>query len=263
MDSRYRGGQAHQPRRPCSWAIRTSRFEMSPDPARDGDRPRPVHVRRSLAPGPAVGSVVPVRARHSSGRRHAAVAGQVDSNPASAPAHLRATAPAAQGDSGVQPDPERQEARGRRARAGPPRRPPAAGGELWGPPGSTGTGLSDGPVTPWKSGVMTVKGTITATAVLFVLLLASATVGWMATESATPRPQRRRAVQLPRHRHARRDRRVRLRHRAVLQARVRQDPRPDLRPRPGLLRRRHLEGLRVCTTASSSRRPAPRWPCSP
>jgi uncharacterized YccA/Bax inhibitor family protein len=65
---------------------------------------------------------------------------------------------------------------------------PSAGGELWGPPGSTGTGLSDGPVTPWKSGVMTVKGSITATAVLFTLLLVSATAGWMATESVPVGP---------------------------------------------------------------------------
>ena len=46
--------------------------------------------------------------------------------------------------------------------------------------------------------MMTVSGSITATAVLFVLLLASATVGWMMTEG--PPERRRHAVdQLPRH----------------------------------------------------------------
>ena len=44
--------------------------------------------------------------------------------------------------------------------------------------------IDDGPVTPWRPGMMTVRGSITATAVLFVLLLASATVGWMATDTA-------------------------------------------------------------------------------
>jgi uncharacterized YccA/Bax inhibitor family protein len=59
---------------------------------------------------------------------------------------------------------------------------PSAGGAVWGPPGSTGARpIDDGPVSEWRSGVMTVRGSITATAVLFVLLLASATVGWIAT----------------------------------------------------------------------------------
>jgi uncharacterized YccA/Bax inhibitor family protein len=51
----------------------------------------------------------------------------------------------------------------------------------WAPP-EPGTDfippISDGPVSTWKPGVMTVGGTISATAVLFVLLLASAAVGW-------------------------------------------------------------------------------------
>lgn len=42
--------------------------------------------------------------------------------------------------------------------------------------------VDDGPVSPWKGGVMTVGGTISATGVLLVILIASATVGWMRTE---------------------------------------------------------------------------------
>ena len=38
--------------------------------------------------------------------------------------------------------------------------------------------MDDGPVSTWKSGVMTVGGTITATLVLLAILLASATAGW-------------------------------------------------------------------------------------
>jgi uncharacterized YccA/Bax inhibitor family protein len=64
---------------------------------------------------------------------------------------------------------------------------PSPGGQTWAPPGGAPVGapVSDGPVSPWRSGVMTVKGSITATAVLFVLLLASATVGWISTKAAT------------------------------------------------------------------------------
>ena len=66
---------------------------------------------------------------------------------------------------------------------------PSAGGAVWGPPGSTGTRpVDDGPVSPWRPGMMTVRGSITATAVLFVLLLASATVGWLNTSAATTDP---------------------------------------------------------------------------
>ncbi len=56
----------------------------------------------------------------------------------------------------------------------------------WAPP-QPGTeyrgSVSDGPSTPWRSAgeVMTVGGTISATATLLALLLASATVGWLAT----------------------------------------------------------------------------------
>ncbi len=49
---------------------------------------------------------------------------------------------------------------------------------------------------------------------------------------------------VPAHRLPRRHHRLRLRDRSVLQAALGQGPRPDLRPRPGLLRRRHLQGLR-------------------
>lgn len=55
---------------------------------------------------------------------------------------------------------------------------PSPGGQVWAPPGAP---ASDGPVTTWK-GAMTINGTLTATAVLFVLLLASATAGWMAVK---------------------------------------------------------------------------------
>ncbi len=41
--------------------------------------------------------------------------------------------------------------------------------------------ITDGPISTWRPTVMTVNGTISATAVLFVLLLASATVGWIRT----------------------------------------------------------------------------------
>ena len=57
--------------------------------------------------------------------------------------------------------------------------------KTWAPP-QPGTDyippITDGPVTPWRTGVMTVGGTITATAVLFALLLVSAAAGWIAAE---------------------------------------------------------------------------------
>ena len=43
-------------------------------------------------------------------------------------------------------------------------------------------GINDGPVSSWRPERMTVNGTITATATLFVLLLVTATIGWMQTE---------------------------------------------------------------------------------
>jgi uncharacterized YccA/Bax inhibitor family protein len=68
---------------------------------------------------------------------------------------------------------------------------PSPGGSVWGAPqgAPAQAPISDGPVSPWRSGVMTIKGSITATAVLFVLLLASAAVGWVATSPATTNPQ--------------------------------------------------------------------------
>jgi uncharacterized YccA/Bax inhibitor family protein len=68
---------------------------------------------------------------------------------------------------------------------------PSPGGSVWPAPGGEPTAppITDGPVSPWRSGVMTIKGSITATAVLFVLLLASATVGWISTTAATTNPQ--------------------------------------------------------------------------
>jgi uncharacterized YccA/Bax inhibitor family protein len=46
-------------------------------------------------------------------------------------------------------------------------------------PATRETRIDDGPISPWRPGVMTVGGTMTATGVLMVLLLASAAVGWM------------------------------------------------------------------------------------
>jgi uncharacterized YccA/Bax inhibitor family protein len=58
----------------------------------------------------------------------------------------------------------------------------------WAPP-QPGTDyfppVTDGPVTPWRAGVMTVSGTITAAAALFALLLAAAAVGWIAATGPT------------------------------------------------------------------------------
>jgi uncharacterized YccA/Bax inhibitor family protein len=66
---------------------------------------------------------------------------------------------------------------------------PSPGGEVWPAPGQPTTRpIDDGPVTRWRPGMMTVRGSITATAVLFVLLLASATAGWLATEGTTIDP---------------------------------------------------------------------------
>ncbi len=58
---------------------------------------------------------------------------------------------------------------------------PSPGGQVWAPPSVPGAPASDGPVSTWR-GAMTMQGTITATAVLFVLLLASATAGWLAVK---------------------------------------------------------------------------------
>jgi uncharacterized YccA/Bax inhibitor family protein len=75
---------------------------------------------------------------------------------------------------------------------------PSPGGTTWAPPSGTPTTapVSDGPVTPWR-GAMTVRGSITATAVLFVLLLASATVGWISTTATTTNPDGSQNVTFP------------------------------------------------------------------
>lgn len=50
-------------------------------------------------------------------------------------------------------------------------------------PATRQTAIDDGPISPWAGAkVMTVGGTATATGVLLVLLLASATYGWMNTD---------------------------------------------------------------------------------
>jgi uncharacterized YccA/Bax inhibitor family protein len=52
----------------------------------------------------------------------------------------------------------------------------------WAPPEPPSqTPINDGPISTWRPQMMTVNGTITKTALLFVLLLASATVGWIQT----------------------------------------------------------------------------------
>jgi uncharacterized YccA/Bax inhibitor family protein len=66
-----------------------------------------------------------------------------------------------------------------------------AAGNMWAPPEPStdhfppvGQGQTpDGPVSSWRPQVMTVNGVISATATLFVLLLVSATFGWIATGS--------------------------------------------------------------------------------
>lgn len=45
--------------------------------------------------------------------------------------------------------------------------------------------ITDGPSSPWVSRAMTLNGTITASATLLVLLLASAAFGWMITDPIT------------------------------------------------------------------------------
>ncbi|MDQ3310776.1 MAG: Bax inhibitor-1/YccA family protein [Actinomycetota bacterium] len=57
---------------------------------------------------------------------------------------------------------------------------PAAPSNTWPAPGPTRT--ADGPVSQYE-GAMTVSGTITASAVLFTLLLISAVFGWNATDT--------------------------------------------------------------------------------
>ncbi|HWL45040.1 MAG TPA: Bax inhibitor-1/YccA family protein [Ilumatobacter sp.] len=56
--------------------------------------------------------------------------------------------------------------------------PGTAAGEYYPP-------IDDGPVSSWRPGAMTIKGTISATATLFALLLASGAIGWSQTKSMT------------------------------------------------------------------------------
>lgn len=62
---------------------------------------------------------------------------------------------------------------------------PSPGGQSWPAPtpGRYVPPIDDGPRSPWQAGVMTVGGTISATAVLFTLLLVSAAAGWIATDA--------------------------------------------------------------------------------
>jgi uncharacterized YccA/Bax inhibitor family protein len=72
---------------------------------------------------------------------------------------------------------------------GAPSGPAASRGAAFAPPspmdaggGTYTTPISDGPVSEWHGGTMTVNGTISATGVLMVLLLASAFAGWIAAK---------------------------------------------------------------------------------
>lgn len=56
--------------------------------------------------------------------------------------------------------------------------------DTWAPP--VAEPMSDGPVTRWDKGIMTVSGTANATIMLLVLVLASATVTWFAIAEPEP-----------------------------------------------------------------------------
>ena len=114
---------------------------------------------------------------------------------------------------------------------------PSPGGEVWPPPVEPRTRVDDGPVSPW-AGAMTMSGTISATAVLFVLLL-----GERHRRLADDGDDRGRA-ELPEHRDDRGHRRLRLRDRPLVPSPVGEGARPDLCPRPRVLRRCDLEGVR-------------------
>jgi uncharacterized YccA/Bax inhibitor family protein len=60
----------------------------------------------------------------------------------------------------------------------------------WAPPepSTMAPPMSDGPVSTWRPQVMTVNGVVSATATLFVLLLASASVGWLSTDPIVENP---------------------------------------------------------------------------
>ena len=56
--------------------------------------------------------------------------------------------------------------------------------DSWAPP--TGQPMNDGPVSRWDGGIMTVAGTASATMMLLVLILASATVTWLSIDAPAP-----------------------------------------------------------------------------
>ena len=60
--------------------------------------------------------------------------------------------------------------------------PDAGAPTIWNPP------VTDGPITPYRTGVMTIGGTVSATAVLFALLLVTATWGWAITKTDPVNP---------------------------------------------------------------------------
>ena len=56
---------------------------------------------------------------------------------------------------------------------------------MWAPPsGPSATAVTDGPISPWRGGVMTVRGTVSATVVLFVLLVYVTSIDLDASEGA-------------------------------------------------------------------------------
>jgi uncharacterized YccA/Bax inhibitor family protein len=66
---------------------------------------------------------------------------------------------------------------------------PAAGGQAGTLPPPTnaplgGVAMSDGPISTWHAGTMTVGGVAQTTGILFLLLLLSASFGWAATETS-------------------------------------------------------------------------------
>lgn len=67
----------------------------------------------------------------------------------------------------------------------------ALSANTWAPPSAEP--MTDGPVSRWDGGIMTVKGTASATLMLLVLIVASATVTWMSIAEPLPGD----AVQLP------------------------------------------------------------------
>lgn len=69
--------------------------------------------------------------------------------------------------------------------------PQNGGSGTWAPP--TVPPVTDGPVSTWHGGIMTVQGTATATLMLLALVLASATVTWMSIAE----PVAGEAVKLP------------------------------------------------------------------